>query len=74
MLKKPFEHPHAKTFEYRTEIGADGKSILILEVGTDLKGRGWPDTAEGESLKAAIDEYICAPDCRARRIDVISIH
>ena len=71
MTDKPFDHPNAKSFEYRSETGADGKPILILEVGTDLKGAGWSETEAGQSLQAAVDEYICGPTCRALRVDIL---
>jgi len=68
----PFEHPHATSFEYKIKLD-NGKPLLVLEVATDLRGEEWSETAEGRSLSAAVEHYMCAPDCRVRRIDVFPI-
>lgn len=72
MACKPFDHPHAVSFDYVTREES-GRPMLTLEVGTDLSGEYWFETKEGRSLMAAVDAYLDSPRCVVKRLDVMPI-
>ena len=73
MRDVPFEHKHARTFEFRSEEGSDGTKMGVLDVGTDLTSAGWSQSEAGKDLLVAVNIYICGPCCRVKKVNVFPV-